>query len=43
MLGRSTMPLGKLFCLTLVSVPAVLLLHQVALWVSSVFSASIFG
>jgi hypothetical protein len=33
----------RLFFLTLVSVPTVLLLHKVGLWVNSVFSAPLFG
>jgi hypothetical protein len=42
MRGRSITGLDELFFLGLLSVPTVLLLHYVASWVSSVFSASIF-
>ncbi len=39
---RSLLSLDKVFLLVLVSVPTVLALHQVAQWVSSVFSTPIF-
>ena len=39
---KSTTRIQELFFMTLVSVPTVLLLHKVGLWVSSVFSTPLF-
>lgn len=44
MRGITVSAVGKVALVSLVSVPTVMILHQVALWVSSVFSgAAIFG